>query len=136
MARRFPLTSVQRMSEINLTSVMDLTFLLLITFIITFPLLEQGIPVNLPKASARELPADKSSNITVDKKGLVYLNEVRMDTAQLRARLADLKRSSPDLSVLIRADEAVVYGKVVEVLRVLNGLQITKMSLVTEAESR
>ncbi len=124
------------MSEINLTSVMDLTFLLLITFIITFPLLEQGIPINLPKASANEIPADKSHNITVDKKGTVYLNEVRTDPTQLRARLQELKRASKDLSVLVRADEAVLYGKVIEVLRVLNELSITKMALVTEAEGR
>ena len=55
MARRTALVSLQEISEINMTPLMDLTFILLITFIITFPLLEQGIRVNLPKAQAEEL---------------------------------------------------------------------------------
>ena len=66
MARKTPLTSLKQISEINLTPLMDLTFILLITFIITFPLIEQGIPVDLPAGEAEELTPERARTITLD----------------------------------------------------------------------
>ena len=60
MGRKTPLTSLKQISEINLTPLMDLTFILLITFIITFPLIEQGIPVKLPKGKAQRAPRSRA----------------------------------------------------------------------------
>ena len=66
MARKTPQSSLKQISEINLTPLMDLTFILLITFIITFPLIEQGIAVNLPKGKAKELSEEEARTVTVD----------------------------------------------------------------------
>jgi biopolymer transport protein TolR len=113
---------------------MDLTFLLLITFIITFPLVEQGIPVNLPKAAAKEITSDSAHTITVDRGGSVYLDDVPMSLEELAGQVAQIAVSEPDMAVMVRADERIQYGKVVAVMRILHQANIVRMALVTEAE--
>ena len=78
MGRRTPVTSLKQISEINLTPLMDLTFILLITFIITFPLIEQGIQVNLPRAEASDLAPDRARTVSMDREGHLYLDDVRL----------------------------------------------------------
>jgi biopolymer transport protein ExbD len=134
VARRTSLTSLKQISEINLTPLMDLTFILLITFIITFPLIEQGIPVNLPKARASEVVAPEARTITVAYKGDIFLDDIPISIEQLNVRMNELAVAEPDVSVLIRADERIQYGVVVKVLKVLHDAHIVKMALVTEAE--
>ena len=134
MARRTQLTSLRQINEINLTPLMDLTFILLITFIITFPLIEQGIPVDLPKGKARELSAERTSTITLDREGAVYLDDVRTDLAALGKRLSDLEDAAPGLTVMVRADERLDYGRIVKVLKVLHDANVHKMALVTQGE--
>jgi biopolymer transport protein TolR len=135
VARRVPLTSLKQISEINLTPLMDLTFILLITFIITFPLIEQGIPINLPKANARELTPERARTITVDREGAVFLDEMPVNLDALAERLRTLVRVAPDTQVMIRADEANRYGRVVEVLKILNATGVSRLALVTQAEA-
>ena len=73
----------------NLTAMSDLTFLLLITFIITFPMIEQGIPVKLPKGKSRQMDAQKkTSSVTVDEEGRVYLGDALVDYDGLARELA------------------------------------------------
>jgi biopolymer transport protein TolR len=127
---------LRQISEINLTPLMDLTFLLLITFIITFPLIEQGIAVDLPKAAAADLPAEKARTITIDRESRVYLDEEQADLDTLRERLAVLHEADPNVRVLVRADERIPYGGVVKVLKVLHATGISKMALVTESDER
>jgi len=116
----------------NLTSMMDCVWLLLITFIITFPMMEQSIPLNLPKASAQKLtPSMKSATVSVDKEGRIYLNDLVVSEEALAEHLAQLKMESDELSVLIRGDEEAAYGCVVAVLKILHRLGITRTSLVT-----
>ena len=134
MRRSTPMTSVKQISEINLTPLMDLTFILLITFIITFPLLEQGIPVDLPDGKATALTDEMARTITIDAEGRLYFDDVATDLATLGARLPSLAAAEPTLSVMIRADEAVRYGVVAGVLRLLHEAHITRLSLVTEAD--
>jgi biopolymer transport protein TolR len=135
VARRIPLTSLKQISEINLTPLMDLTFILLITFIITFPLIEQGIPVNVPRANARELTPDRARTITVDREGTVFLDDAAVSLDALAERLRTLVRVAPDTQVMIRADEANRYGQVVEVLKVLHAAGVSRLALVTQAEA-
>ena len=121
----------QRPAEINMTSLMDLTFLLLITFMITFPLVEQGIPVALPKGKAKELDDSVKASVTVDREGRVFVDGVEtaldMVAPLVKARLEE----QPELTVLVRADEELAYGKVVGVLRELHEANVTRMALVT-----
>lgn len=134
MSRKKPGTSLKQISEINLTPLMDLTFILLITFIITFPLLEQGIPVNLPKGKSADLSPDSARTVTVDSKGVVYLDNLPVTLADLESSMSELAVATPDVMVMVRADERIVYGQVVKVLKILHEANITRMALVTEAD--
>jgi len=122
------------MSEVNLTPLMDLTFLLLITFIITFPLVEQGIQVQLPAGKAKDLKADRARTITLDRTGAVYLDDRPVTWERLAADLAALGKRSPETLILVRADERLQYATVVRALRVLNGAGLSRMALVTRGE--
>ena len=136
MARQTKLTSLEQISEINLTPLMDLTFILLITFIITFPLIEQGIPVNLPKGPADELDPDSTRAITVEVGGKLYLDDVSITEDDLNAEMNQLGVADPDVVVMLRADERIPYKKVMDVMKILHGAKITQVALVTEAEER
>jgi len=134
VARKPPLTSLKQISEINLTPLMDLTFILLITFIITFPLIEQGIPVDLPQGKAKELSPDTAYSITLDREGNVYLNDARVTLDQLSDDIVEAAILDPDITVMIRADERNMYGRVVKILKILNDAKISRMALVTRED--
>ena len=134
MARRTPLTSLHQINEINLTPLMDLTFILLITFIITFPMIEQGIIVNLPVGAASEIKETQVRTITIDDKALLYLDDDPLTLEDLRAEMQILGETKPDTTVLVRADEALAYGRVMDILKILHEFKLSRMSLVTRAE--
>jgi biopolymer transport protein TolR len=134
MARRTSLTSLQQISEINMTPLMDLTFILLITFIITFPLIEQGIAINLPKGKASEMTEQISRSISLNIDKQLYLDEIPVSREELVAAMADVAASEPDTTIYVRADRKLDYGDVVDVMRVLHDANITRMALVTAAE--
>lgn len=131
MARRTSIRPLQELNEINMTPLIDLTFLLLITFIITMPMVEQGIPVNLPKGKAKELDQSETRSITIDGTGGLFLDQAVITLEQLGAEMKALAASDPDTTVLVRADDKLAYGRVVEVMRILSEAQITRMALVT-----
>ena len=134
MARHTPLTSLKQLSEINLTPLMDLTFILLITFIITFPLIEQGVPVNLPQGQANPLQPDESRSITIDKEGALFFDDHSITREELLDRLQTLALTHPNVTILVRADETIAYGEVVKVLKSLHDAKLSKMALVTQGE--
>lgn len=123
---------LSQMSEISMTPLMDLSFLMLTTFIITFPLMEQGIRVDLPNAEASDLQHEKSRTITIDAGGKLYLDEKQVSARELAAEMRALGKSAPETTVYLRSDERVRYGEVVRVLEILHDADVTKMALVTE----
>lgn len=135
MARRkTSLVALKEISEINMTPLMDLTFILLITFIITFPLIEQGIPVNLPKGSAADLDNPDTLNITINERGELWLDG---DPVSKEILIGEMQRAGelmPDTAVYVRADQSIDYGRVAEVMKILYDAKITRMALVTQAE--
>ena len=133
MARNTTLNSVRTINEINLTPMMDLTFILLITFIITFPLIEQGVPVNLPTGEGDSIDATESLMITVDKEGGLHLDEEQLERSELALRVKDASQANPDLTILVRADKDIRYGKVVDVIQILRAANISKMALVNQS---
>lgn len=133
MARRTSLVSLGAISDINMTPLMDLTFILLITFIITFPLIEQGVAINLPKGKAQELQSENRS-ISLNLEGQLYLDDLPVSKDELTAAMQDLGSSNPKITVYVRADRKLEYGKVVEVMRILHQANITRMALVTSEE--
>ena len=134
MARRTILSRNRIISEINMTPLIDLTFLLLITFIITFPLIEQGIPVRLPKGKASELDQANTFTITLNDKAEIFFDEVPTGEEALAAELKAKAAENPDVTILVRADERIAYGKVVAVLRMMHDANISRMALVTSPE--
>jgi len=134
MARRTSLVSLNQISDINMTPLMDLTFILLITFIITFPLIEQGIAINLPKGKAADMMESKTRSISLNLDKQLYLDNVPVSKEELQSQMAEIGMNDPDTTVYVRADRKLAYGEVVEVMRVLHEANITKMALVTEAD--
>ena len=121
-------------SEINMTSLMDLTFLLLIAFIISMPAIEQGISVKLPQGKADPLPVKKSNIVSLDVEGKAYLNNREISLEDLERTLGNMAAENPDVAVLVRGDERLEYGKVVKIMKILYKVRITRMALVTLSE--
>ena len=134
MARRTSLSRNRQISELNMTPLIDLTFLLLITFIITFPLIEQGIPVRLPKGKASELDQANTFTITLNDKAEIFFDEVPTGAEALAAELKAKAAENPDVTILVRADEEIAYSKVVAILRLMHDANISRMALVTSPE--
>jgi len=121
-------------SNIDMTSLIDLTFLLLITFIITMPALEQGISIRLPQGRADVLPNKKANVVTLDAEGKAYLNNRVISLDDLERTLGNLAAEDPEVAVLVRGDERLEYGKVIDVMKILYKVKITRMALVTLSE--
>jgi biopolymer transport protein ExbD len=121
-------------SNIDMTSLMDLTFLLLITFIVTMPALEQSISVRLPQGKADELPQKKVNTISLDVEGKTYFNNAEITLDDLERTLGNLAAEDPETAILVRGDERIEYGKIAAILKILYKVKITRMALVTQAE--
>ena len=138
MARKVAQTSLKGFTEVNLTPLIDLSFLLLVTFIITMPVIQQemAIPMNLPKGDAKDLPNTKKHSISIDKKGTTYLDGTSLSLDQLKGRMTEVARVDSTVTILVRADEGIKYGDVVNVLKILHDLKLTKVALVTQSEGK
>ena len=134
MARRTSLIKLDQISDINMTPLMDLTFILLITFIITFPLIEQGIAINLPDGKATDVSKKISKSISLNYKNELFIDNQRVTKNELKEVLIGLSESNPNLTIFVRADENLPYGKVMEIMRILNDVKIKSMALITETE--
>ena len=134
MARRTSLVNLNTISDINMTQLMDLTFILLITFIITFPLIEQGIAINLPKGKAADMMESETRSISLNIEKQLFLDDRPLSKDELAAEMQQIGANDPNTTIFVRADRKLPYGDVVEIMRVLHDANITKMALVTEAE--
>jgi biopolymer transport protein ExbD len=119
--------------ELNITSMLDLAWTLLVVFIISVTAAVQGVKVNLPKASAApSLAKPKTKAITIHSGGQIYLDAYPVTMAELESMLGALRASDPNLPVIIKGDEQISYQKVIDVLDLLQKLDITQMGLVTQ----
>ena len=119
----------------NLTAMSDLTFLLLITFIITFPMIEQGIPIKLPKGKSRQMDGQKkTSSVTIDDEGRVYLGDRLVDYDQLARELADRVAEEPELKLVVRGDVEARFGGIAEVMRIAERAGVRAMAVATKDE--
>lgn len=132
--RKTSLVSLKEISDINMTPLMDLTFILLITFIITFPMIEQGIPINLPKGDAADLDNPDTRNITINEQGVLFLDDQVILKDALEGEMQRTGALTPNTTVYVRADKDIGYGRVADVMKLLYDAKITRMALVTEAE--
>ncbi|MDB5965052.1 MAG: uncharacterized protein JWQ72_1552 [Polaromonas sp.] len=121
------------MSEINVTPLVDVMLVLLVIFILTAPLLASSIKLDLPKTdAARPGEAPKFVTVVVDKAGQVFLNDQPVDTEQLRTRLLQSASQNPDTEIQLRADEAVPYGRVVEVMGLAQKAGLNRIGFVAD----
>jgi len=134
MARRTSLVSLNQISDINMTPLMDLTFILLITFIITFPLIEQGIAINLPRGSADDMQDPQTRSISLTFENKLFLDDMPVSREELVAAMMEVSTSDPDTAIYVRADRELPYGEVVDIMKILHDANITRMALVTEAD--
>ena len=121
-------------AEINMNSLIDLTFILLVVFIVTLPTLEQSIHVLLPVGKTEKAQNDKKKNfsITVDSVGKLFIGEAPVTMEDLKARLAKAVADDPDVSVLVRGDVRVGYGDVYEVVKVAKDANVRHLGLVSK----
>lgn len=120
-------------AQIDMNSLIDLTFLLLVTFIVTLPALEQGVSILLPQAKTDELPTKngKANTVTVDSLGQIFLNDKPMTSETLEQTLSTMVADDPDVPVLVRGDERLDYGSVMNVVKIIYKCKVRRMSLVT-----
>lgn len=118
------------LSEINVTPLVDVMLVLLIIFMVTAPLLQQGIDVNLPQAKGKDLPPEERINIVIRKGGAIFMNDRRVSEAELIKSLSALSRLKPE--VFLKADRDVPYGTVVSVMGEIKEAGIEKLGMITE----
>ncbi len=131
MARRTALNRSRLISELNMTPLIDLTFLLLITFMITIPLVEQA------SASACEGQGQRARHVPhvlhrPQRQGRAVLRQPAHHPGTAGERPESKAEADPDVTILVRADETIPYGKVVAVLRLMHEANVTRMALVTD----
>ena len=119
------------MSDINVTSLVDVMMTLLIIFIIVAPMLEQGIDVNLPTAEPKHIDVRDVLTITVSENERVYLEDQRVTLEELADRLSSIRTARDDVAVVIKADTELRYGKVIEVLDTVREVGITRLAMAT-----
>ena len=125
--------STETISQINVTPLVDVMLVLLVIFMVTAPILQQGIPVNLPKVRAGALTgAEEQLVVTVTARGRVALNDVVMKTPQLHEKLRAIVREQPDRKVFLRADADVPYGEVMTVMAAIQEAGVQRLGMVTE----
>ena len=119
-------------ADINMNSLIDLTFILLVVFIVTLPTLEQTIKVMLPVGKAQKQD-DKKKNfsVTVDSTGKLFLGEAPVTMDDLKARLAQAVAEDPEVSVVIRGDVRVGYGDVYDVVKAAKDCNVKHLGLVS-----
>ena len=120
-------------AQIDMNSLIDLTFLLLVTFIVTLPALEQGITVMLPQAKTDTLPTkdSKANTVTVQYPTGLFLNDRPLSHEELRRTLMEMAAADPEVPVLVRGDERLDYGTVMNVVKIVYDCKIHRMALVT-----
>lgn len=121
------------MAEINVTPFVDVMLVLLIVFMVTAPLLTVGVPVDLPQTRARQLGEDREPlAVSIDKGGQIYLQNTLIGEEDLVPKLMAISDNGYNQRIFVRGDKTVGYGKVMEVMGLLNAAGFTRIGLVTD----
>ncbi len=121
------------MSEINVTPFVDVMLVLLIVFMVTAPLLTVGVPVDLPQTRAKSLGEDREPlAVTIDNGGRIFLQNTPIEADDLVPKLMAISNNGYNQRIFVRGDKAVDYGKVMQVMGLLNSAGFTRIGLVTD----
>jgi biopolymer transport protein ExbD len=126
------------LSEINITPLLDLAFVLLIIFMITTPLLESSMNLVIPSSGAANPPikSRQVQIVSIDRSETIRFNNQTIDLQGLTARLTELKQTNPDVAVVIRPDRELPVQKLITLMDALKEAQITKVGIATKAEHK
>ena len=121
------------MSEINVTPFVDVMLVLLIIFMVTAPMMIQGVDVDLPEVTSQPLAAKTEPLIiSINKENQIYINDFKVEIDFLQEKLAKILKGRSDRIVYLRADKSIAYGMVVLVMTEIKGAGIEKLGMVTE----
>ena len=120
------------LSEINVTPFVDVMLVLLIIFMVTAPMMQEGVDVNLPQAQGKSLPSkEKRMTISITSTKEIYLNDRKIELANLENRLRTVFQNRTDRQLFLRADEIVPYGFVVKTMAAVRNAGIDQLGMVT-----
>ena len=123
----------QPMSEINVTPFVDVMLVLLIVFMVTAPLLTVGVPIDLPKTTAKSIAeSEEPLVISVDVEGTIYIQETSVELENLVPRLRAITENKADTRIYVRGDKSVNYGRVMEVMGNINVAGFSRVALIAE----
>ena len=124
------------LSEINIIPLVDVILVLLVIFMVTTPMLHRGIDITLPRSQSNTVVPMERLVITIEPDKRVYLDEDLVTLLDLRKRLHEAKDSNPLVSVYLRADRHVPYGRIVQVMDEVKGVGIERLGMVTNPQGR
>ena len=138
MRRYSQRNNLTTLSEINVTPLLDLAFVLLIIFMITTPLLESSMNLVIPSSGAPNPPMNSSQvqTISITRNDVIQFNNQIVDPETLTRQLLALKETNPDLAIVIRPDRELPVQKLVSLMDTLQRAQITKVGIATKAEAK
>jgi len=122
------------MADINVTSLVDVAFVLLIIFMITAPIMQGGVDVQLPRAEARPLQPREGLVVSIDREGQIFVDETALSYEDFRTAFPAMVTARQPSGVYLRADQRVDYGQVVRVLAAMRAAGIGDVGLVAEQE--
>lgn len=123
--------------EINTTPLVDVMLVLLIIFIITIPVMNHSVKIDLPRATnQRDEIKPESINLSIDAQGLMYWNTEIIDAAQMNARIAEASKKTPQPELHIRAERTTQYEKIVEVMAAAQSGGLSKIGFVTDPKNK
>jgi len=127
-------TGPQPMSDINMTPLIDVMLVLLVIFMITAPLMTSSLKLDLPKTDAAQ-PTDTPQfvSVAIDPQGKLYFGEEALDVPAFAARIADAARKNPQTEVQLRADKNVPYGRVAELIGMVQKAGLSRIGFVAES---
>lgn len=121
------------MAEINVTPLVDVMLVLLVIFMVTAPMMQQGVQVNLPKAETKAMaPAEETVVVSVSVAGRTYIDKEEVPAGELRKRLTTMFSTRAKKEIFLKADAGVPYGDVVRTMADIKGAGIERLGMVTE----
>ena len=124
------------MSDINVTPFVDVMLVLLVIFMVTAPLLTVGVPIELPKTSAKQMTDDvEPLTITIDSKNNIYIQELKVDFEELAVKLTAIGKDKFDKKIYINGDKNINYEILMRVMAKINSAGYTSIGLVTDIET-